>query len=500
MQTQKTLLNRFFEMADKYPQGIAIKQSEKSMSYLELKRWVIAIAGALRECKVCVGDYVAVEVTPSAELIATLLAVQAVGAAYVPLDKKAPIERNQRIISDAKPVMIIGDMDSPNHKGYRCENIYTLLEISTDVSFYDASSLQNVAYIIYTSGTTGKPKGVPITHGNLQALFAVTENFYNFNEKDVVLLYHSYAFDFSVWEIWSVLGYGGKLVIPDEQTKVIPERLAWLIKEEGITLLNQTPTAFSVNADKLCQFKHGELSLRFIIFGGERLNFQTLKKWHKHFGLSSPLLVNMYGITETTVHASWHVINERDLTESVSNIGNVLSGFDYIVRPLSDDSQNNNSGELLLSGSQVTNGYLSNDDNGKFIWLENNGLSRRYYCSGDVVKHNHIGELIYLGRCDQQVKINGYRIEIGEIESVLAQQEDVIDISVIAAHSPMHGHHLICFYTTSVTSERVTEQLRSLAKVALPVYMRPMRYRKIDIMPKTVNGKIDKKSIMHSME
>ncbi|WP_407340022.1 amino acid adenylation domain-containing protein [Dickeya ananatis] len=500
----KTLLECFLDVADRYPERIAVKDCETSATYRVLKERVRSIAAALRYLGVEPGHRVAVELTPSADLIAVLLAVQYAGAAYVPLDKKAPLERNRLIVDDAKPVLTISDSDMPSLYCVDHVSIQTLTSAVASTDFGDHSRLDNTAYIIYTSGTTGKPKGVPITHGNLAALFCATESVFHFGNRDATLLYHSYAFDFSVWEIWSVLGYGGKLVIPAEEIKIVPHTLAELIKEENITLLNQTPTAFSVNAEKLCQFQPEELSLRCIIFGGERLNFQTLKVWSKHFGLRSPMLVNMYGITETTVHTSWHIVNEADLMNPESNIGWVLPHFHYMIRPLGNELSIENGGELLLSGPQVTNGYLNteNDNGNKFIWLETEGVSQRYYCSGDVVKHNPKGELIYLGRCDEQVKINGFRIETGEIESVLAQLEEIDDISVLAAKTDIHGHHLIGFFTSSSAQdeEEIKEKLKSQARLALPVYMRPLRYRRIDVMPKTVNGKIDKKLILHSME
>lgn len=503
MQPRKTMLHRFLDAADRYPNRIAVKDQTASVNYAEMKGLIIRIASGLRELKVVPGDLIAIELLPSVELIASLLAVQYVGAAYVPLDKKAPAERKLLILDDAKPTLIISDRENSVHREVRNVHINTLLTATDSPDIQDISQLENTAYIIYTSGTTGKPKGVPITHGNLEALFFSTASMYKFNEQDTTLLYHSYAFDFSVWEIWLALGYGGKLVIPNDETRISAGFLAQLIKEERVTILNQTPTAFSVNADKLCQFDPSELSLRCIIFGGERLNFQTLSRWSKRFGLKSPMLVNMYGITETTVHASWHIVSDNDLISSDSNIGQILPYFHYIIRPIGEQSIELG-GELLLSGPQVTKGYLNidNSESGKFVWLKSEDISRKYYCSGDIVKHNHDGELIYLGRCDDQVKINGFRIETGEIESVLAKIEEIDEILVLASETETHGHHLICFFTTSVNiqEEEIKEKLKSLAKTSLPIYMRPLRYRRIDIMKKTINGKVDKKSILKSME
>ncbi|PHM62787.1 amino acid adenylation domain-containing protein [Xenorhabdus ishibashii] len=499
---KKTMLSRFFIAAKKYPKKIAIKENQRELSYHGLQNFIINISNELRNRGVKPGDKVAVALSHSVELIATLFAVQCVGAAYIPIDKKAPKERNHLIINDACPVLIINDDSSILHHRCRTENINFMINATPTSMVYDESLSQEIAYIIYTSGTTGYPKGVPITHENLLSLFNATECFYRFNETDTTLLYHSYAFDFSVWEIWSVLAYGGRLVIPDEETRITPYKLAKLVKDEKVTLLNQTPTAFSINSQALAEFRMEELSLRFIIFGGERLNFQTLRNWYQQFGLNSPQLVNMYGITETTIHASWHVVNENDLENFESTIGYLLPGFDYIIRPISNDSVTTESGELLLSGNQVTKGYLNDETKSKdkFIWLEINGIWRRYYCSGDLVSYNERGELVYCGRRDQQVKINGYRIEIGEIESVLARYEKINDISVMASYSEVSSDYLICFFTSSAPAKESIGALTNLAKENLPIYMRPLRYRKIETMPKTINGKIDKKLILNYLE
>jgi amino acid adenylation domain-containing protein len=434
---QNTLLSRFFLVTKEYPQRIAIQDSKRCVTYKELKGWVDSIASALTAQQIGEGDVVAVALTPSAELLATLVAIQAVGAAYIPIDIKAPKKRNLLILNDVSPALVIGSGINPGEDRFLYKDIRQFIAIENSPPVVNRSHENGIAYVIYTSGTTGKPKGVPITHSNLQALFTATEPFFQFRETDVGLLFHSFAFDFSVWEIWSVLGYGGKLIIPSDETRTTPKQLAKLIKEEGVTLLNQTPTAFSVNAEILCTYSPQELALRFVIFGGERLNFQTLRNWHQHFGLKSPRLVNMYGITETTVHASLHIISEDDLNNTESNIGKLLPHFDYIIRPC-EDEPDNFSGELLLSGPQVTHGYLNinNEESGKFIWAENNGKQYRYYCSGDLVRRNNQGELIYMGRRDQQCKINGYRIETGEIESVLADSVKINEICVVATHSP----------------------------------------------------------------
>lgn len=497
-----TQLHLFFAAADRFPLRIAISDTHQDVSYATLRGWIYGIVRALHSAGVSSGDRVAVALPPGAGLIASLLAIQYTGAAYIPLDRNAPRERNNLILDDALPKLVINEDGESSFTNCLVMDINRMLTTPATESA-NAASPSGAAYIIYTSGTTGRPKGVPVTHASLRALFRATESFFRFNEHDSTLLYHSYAFDFSVWEIWSVLAYGGKLVIPDDETRLTPAKLAQLIYNQNITLLNQTPGAFSVNSPWLCRFQKEDLALRFIIFGGERLNFRTLTHWQRHFGLTSPVLVNMYGITETTVHSSWHIISQDDLNKDESVIGELLPGFHYLIRPSDNDTQSGEGGELLLSGPQVTSGYLNqnNESNGKFVDIESNRVFYRYYCTGDIVKHNAAGKLVYLGRCDQQVKINGYRIETGEIESLLARHEAIRDISVIASSSTTHGPHLVCCFTTFPDKDKnVIPELRELAKQSLPVYMRPVYYRWLDIMPKTINGKVDKQSLSLSLE
>lgn len=498
-----TQIALFWAVSWKYPQRVAVKDSNHEISYGELRDWMLRIVQVMKNEGVHAGDRIAIELPPDAGLIASILAVQFIGAAYIPLDRNAPVARNSLILNDSLPRMIINESGHSNFDGFQAKSLYQMLSVSVIAnSLLNAAVPEGTAYIIYTSGTTGNPKGVPITHANLRALFRATETVFKFNKDDSTVLFHSCAFDFSVWEMWSVLAYGGKLVIPDNETRLTPGKLAQLVHDQQITLLNQTPGAFSVNAPRLCQFPKGALALRFVVFGGERLNFQMIRQWQQHFGLTSPLLVNMYGITETTVHSSWHIIRDDDLEHSESIIGKLLPGFDYLIRPLDESNQHSGYGELLLCGPQVTPGYLNqnNETNGKFIFVKKNNITERYYCTGDLVQDNFAGALFYMGRCDQQVKINGYRIEIGEIESVLARHESIIDISVITSHSEILGHHLVCCFASSDNKTAVIEQLHKLAKESLPFYMRPVRYRGFDSIPKTINGKIDKQHLKLSVE
>ncbi|SDR81481.1 amino acid adenylation domain-containing protein [Pseudomonas trivialis] len=494
---ESLVIERFFNIAATSPDTLAAKDSVCELSYGQLARLVKQLACGLRERGVMSSDFVAVEMTPSVDLIAVLLAVQLCGAAYVPLDKSAPVQRNTAILCDCNPRLIVGEPDSSLRDEKTFIPASQLVQPDTDGYAFAAVGSHQRAYVIYTSGTTGRPKGVPITHGNVAALFEGTQPVFQFNHADIVVLYHSYAFDFSVWEISSALGFGGKLLIPTTEIKLSPDRFAAFIKTEQVTVLNQTPSAFAINAESLVKLPVDELALRFIIFGGERLNPSTLRNWFSVFGDSRPALVNMYGITEVTVHATLHILTQKESLEPSSVIGKPLPGFSYQVLK---ESPNTVGGELILSGPQVADGYLNRPELTAERFIMREGYHERFYRSGDLVDVADNGDLIYIGRADQQVKINGYRIELGDIESTFEQVADVLEVCVLPFKDAEWGDYLFCCFSSSSDEASTVKQLKQRARKTLPGYMHPLRYKKIPVFPKTVNGKVDKRVIKNNLE
>lgn len=491
------IIERFFSVVATAPNASAVKDSVCELTYGQLAARVRQLACGLRARGVMRSDFIAVEMAPSTDLIAVLLAVQLCGAAYIPLDKSAPMQRNVAILSDANPKLIIGESDS----SLRQEETFTpasqLIYADPDGFTFEPIARDQRAYVIYTSGTTGRPKGVPITHGNVAALFEGTQPMFEFSNEDIIVLYHSYAFDFSVWEIWSALGFGGKLLIPTLDVRLSPDQFADFIRSEQVTILNQTPSAFAINAVSLARVPAEELALRCIVFGGERLNPGRLQTWFDVFGDARPRLINMYGITEVTVHATVHVVTRQEAAQGTSNIGRPLPGFSYwLHREIPGATE----GELILGGPQVAEGYLNRQalTADKFITPE--GGTETYYRSGDLVEQADNGDLLYIGRIDQQVKINGYRVELGDIESALGQVVDVLEVCVLAFNDAQWGDYLFCCFSSGQNEADTIQQLKKQARAVLPGYMHPLRYKKVPVFPKTVNGKIDKHIIYSTLE
>ncbi len=293
----------------------------------------------------------------------------------------------------------------------------------------------HLAYVIYTSGSTGRPKGAQLTHRNVVRLLGGTQEWFNFNERDVWTLFHSFAFDFSVWEIFGALVYGGRLVVVPHEVSRSPEDFLQLLKVEQVTVLNQTPSAFRQLMQVPGLYDTQDLALRAVIFGGEALDVRSLRPWLEHFGEEQPRLINMYGITETTVHVTYRPITLADTSQSRSPIGESMA--DLGLRVLDAQLQLapvGVPGELYVAGEGLARGYLGRAalTSERFIADPYGASGARLYRTGDQVRWTADGQLEYLGRIDQQVKIRGFRIELGEIEAQLLAQPEVREAVVIA--------------------------------------------------------------------
>ncbi|HEX7242481.1 MAG TPA: amino acid adenylation domain-containing protein, partial [Longimicrobiaceae bacterium] len=353
---------------------------------------------------------------------------------------------------------------------------------------------ESLAYVIYTSGSTGRPKGVLVTHANVVRLFRATEAWFGFGADDVWTLFHSYAFDFSVWEIWGALLYGGMLVVVPYLTSRSPEAFHRLLVEEGVTVLNQTPSAFRqlIAAEAS---EAGELALRLVVFGGEALELESLRPWMERHGEERPRLVNMYGITETTVHVTYRRITGADLEAGRGSvIGCAIPDLRiYLLDAHGEPVPVGVAGEMYVGGAGVGRGYLNREELTRERFLADPfRAGERVYRSGDLARYRADGELEYLGRADQQVKVRGFRIEPGEIEAVLGRHPAVREaVAVVREDAP--GDRRIVAYVTGADS--AAAELRAHASAHLPEYMVPSAFVVLETLPLTPNGKVDRKAL-----
>jgi amino acid adenylation domain-containing protein len=509
---EAALSARFRDVADRFPESVAVEFGDKRMTYAELAAAVSRVATHLRlTWAIGPGDRVALCVEPSIESVVCILAIVSCGAAYVPLDVAGPARRNRLIIEDCAPNLLIGDIGDigdTNDMGdvglgvpvLPADAVRGIRRQSAMPGPLDVQAgIDDICYVIYTSGTTGTPKGVPISHRNVSALFTATAGLFDFREDDVWLLYHSIAFDFSVWELWGPLLHGACLVVVDRWTKLSPERCAAMVVDRAVTVLNQTPTAFAMLSAAILDsgVEPGRLGLRYVVFGGERLATPGLRPWADRFGLDAPELINMYGLTEATVHTTFHRVTPMDLTSTRSPIGHPLPGF--VARVIDDRGQPGSRGELMVAGPQVAAGYLNRPE----LTVQRFGpdplglVPTTFYRTGDLVELS-AGVLVYAGRSDQQVKIRGHRIELGEVATAVMAVPGVSETCVVLLDS---GEPLLaCAYTTRDGSSLTQRELRRELRDRIPQYMLPSQFRLFGRLPLTINGKVDPAAVRKEME
>ena len=498
-------LHRRFEVqAAKTPEAAALEFEGARLTYGELNARANRLAHLLRDSGVGPEVFVPLYLSRGFDLIVAILAVLKAGGAYVPLDPRYPRDRIAFMLEDCGASLVVTQQSLAD----RLPNgVAKILSLDADADAIARQSPENpdlrnsvdsAAYVIYTSGSTGEPKGVVVTHANVDRLLTQTEPWYGFGERDVWSLFHSCAFDFSVWEIWGALRYGGRLVVVPYWVSRSPEAFEDLLSRTGVTVLNQTPSAFRqlLEADRVAP---KPLALRLVIFGGEALEPELLRPWLDVHGEEDPRLVNMYGITETTVHVTYHPVTRRDLEQPwASVIGRPIPDLKlYVLDSASNLCPIGVPGELFVGGSGVARGYWNRPKLTTARFLEDpfsHEPGSRLYRTGDRVRYRPDGELEYLGRLDHQVKIRGFRIELGEIETALARCPGVEEVVVVPSAGP-DGERLIACLRLAPVSDAVLlspRELRACLSLRLPDPMIPSAFVWLREFPRLPNGKIDR--------
>ncbi|WP_264312050.1 non-ribosomal peptide synthase/polyketide synthase [Pseudomonas putida] len=495
------------------PNAPALAFGELTMSYGELNRRANRLAHKLRELGVGPDVLVGIAMERGLEMVIGLLGILKAGGAYVPLDPGYPSERLAYMFEDSAIELLLTQAHLadalPVPVGVQC------LDIVADpfAGYSDANPAialtpDNLAYVIYTSGSTGKPKGTLLPHGNVVRLFAATHDWFAFDASDVWTVFHSYAFDFSVWELFGALVYGAKAVIVAKDVARDFDAFHALLVREQVTVLNQTPSAFKQLMPIACErATAGQgLALRHVVFGGEALEVASLKPWFEVFGDSQPRLINMYGITETTVHVTYRPITLEDLHKgATSPIGEVIPDLSwYLLDAALNPAVPGGHGELVIGEAGLARGYhgragLTAE---RFVPNPFGAHGGRLYRSGDLARYRTDGVIEYMGRIDHQVKIRGFRIELGEIEACLLNQQAVRQVAVLAQDGPS-GQQLVGYVVpadvavlASVEAQAVLrETLRAALKADLPDYMVPAHLLLLATLPLTVNGKLDRKAL-----
>ena len=500
----------FEAQAARDPEAIALvfepdTRERVRLSYGQLNARANQLAHELRRRGVGPDVLVGISIERSLELFVAVLAILKAGGAYVPLDPGYPQERLEFMLHDTRTPLLLtqeslrGRLSMPADRTIFLDTDWPVIARQPQTNPGVTVAADNLAYVIYTSGSTGQPKGVLISHRQITRLFSATESWFHFGPQDVWTLFHSEAFDFSVWEIWGALLYGGRLVIVPYLVSRSPEAFYDLLQAEQVTVLNQTPSAFRQLTQAVVSRPQSSLALRYVIFGGEALELQALQPWLDRFGDAQPQLVNMYGITETTVHVTYRPIHAADLTTTPgSMIGLPIPDLQlYVLDHAGQPTPVGVPGELYVGGAGVARGYLNRPALTAERFLPDpftQTPGARLYKTGDQARLLPNGDLQYLGRIDQQVKLRGFRIELGEIEAVLRQHPQIRD-AVVVAREDGADKQLIAYVVPDAQQPAEPQALQDFLKTRLPVYMLPSRLVTLDSFPLTANGKLDRRAL-----
>ncbi|AIO93805.1 non-ribosomal peptide synthetase [Burkholderia pseudomallei] len=542
-------IHQLFEaQVDRKPEAIALTFEGQRLSYAELNARANRLAHYLQGRGVGPGRLVALCAERGIEMVVGLLAILKAGGAYVPLDPAYASDRLRGIVEDSQPALVLADAVGRAALG-ELDGALPVIDLETDALRWRempatnpevaSQHVHHLAYVIYTSGSTGRPKGVMVEHAQVVRLFGATQAWFGFDERDVWTLFHSYGFDFSVWEMWGALLHGGRLVIVPTEVTRTPSAFFALLCAEGVTVLNQTPSAFQalMSAQEEREEAAGNIEranvvahrLRYVIFGGEALEPRTLASWYARHGERTQL-VNMYGITETTVHVTYYALRAEDAMRlGASPIGVRIPDLQlYVLDARREPVPMGVTGELYVGGAGVARGYLNRPELTRERFIDDPFVAGgRLYKTGDLARWRTDGSLEYLGRNDFQVKIRGFRIELGEIEAQLAKVAGVREVVVLArdsaaevrdsatehatpnALSPSPETSTATAAATATATATATEKrlvayytgdadvaaLRAQAAQHLPSYMVPSAYVRLDAWPLTPNGKLDRRAL-----
>lgn len=495
---------RFADWARRTPSTVAVFDQGRSITYQELDEWATHVARRMRAAGTTRGDLVGVAAPCGIELVVGIIAVFKAGGAYLPLDPSYPTERLHLLVRDSgvDTVLLASAVEDQVDIGRATPVLIDRSGPPSDPATggepLPAGGLDDLAYVIYTSGSTGTPNGVMVTQRNIARLFDSTHHWFGFGPQDVWTLFHSYAFDFSVWELWGALAYGGTLVTVPHELSRSPQLFRQLVGTHGVTVLNQTPSAFYqfIEADRLTR-STDPLALRYVIFGGEALNFASLRPWFERHGDERPRLVNMYGITETTVHVTYREITRQDAErEGVSLIGEPIP--DLSLHVLDEDLEpvpTGTVGELYVGGAGVSLGYLNRPALTRQRFLPDPFRhSSTIYKTGDLVARRAEGDYEYHGRADDQVQLHGFRVELGEVEAALARHPDVTSAVATVVGERNADRRLVAYVVPRSTA--VTEQaLRQWTASQLAEHTVPSAFVMLDGLPLTPNGKVDRAAL-----
>ncbi|WP_420954369.1 bacitracin non-ribosomal peptide synthetase BacA [Bacillus haynesii] len=488
----KTLHELFEEQAMKTPDHTALVFGVQRMTYRELNEKANQTARLLREKGIGRGSIAAIIADRSFEMIIGIIGILKAGGAYLPIDPETPKDRIAFMLSDTKAAVLLTQGKAAD--GIDCEADMIHLDKGASDGFSkeplgSVNDSGDTAYIIYTSGSTGTPKGVVTPHYSVIRVVQNT-NYIDITEDDVILQLSNYSFDGSVFDIFGALLNGASLVMIEKEALLNINRLGSAINDEKVSVMFITTALFNMIADIHVDCLS---NLRKILFGGERASIPHVRKVLDHVGRDK--LIHVYGPTESTVYATYYFINEIDDEAETIPIGSPLANTSVLIM---DEAGKllpiGVPGELCIAGDGLSKGYLNREELTAEKFIPHPFVAgERLYKTGDLAKWLPDGNIEFIGRIDHQVKIRGFRIELGEIESRLEMHEDINE-TIVTVREDEENRPYICAYMTA-KREIPVEELRGFLEEKLPDYMIPAYFVKLDKLPLTKNGKVDRKAL-----
>jgi len=518
----KTIVHLFEEQIEKTLDHIALVESgngivkKRQATYRELNEKSDRLTHHLEKKGVEADTLVGIMAKPSIEMIVGIVGILKAGGAYLPLEPEYPRERILYMLKESGTHILLSENPGEwkSLEGIDSIDLSTVLQSNRPASEPRTPRHyrpDQCCYIIYTSGTTGKPKGVMIEHWNVVRLMVNDRFQFDFNDRDVWTLFHSFCFDFSVWEMYGALLFGGRLVVLPRMTARNPRRYLEILAAQKVTVLNQTPSAFNNLLQEELKIQEKQLNLRYVIFGGEALKPAKLKEWQRKYPETK--LVNMFGITETCVHVTYKEIGAVEIQEKSSNIGKPIPTLGtYVMDPGQRLMPPGAPGELYVGGDGVARGYLNRPELTALRFVDSSPSKvadnapgdtpsipyRVLYRTGDQAQLTSDGDLVYRGRLDHQVQLRGFRIELEEIENRLLEYPPVKE-AVVLDRTDGASEVYLCAYIVSHhgtdANELTPRELREFIAGQLPDYMIPSYFVGLGKIPVTRNGKIDRSAL-----
>lgn len=500
---EKHIVELFVEQANKHPQKNAIESLDGTITYDEMRKYIERLSYQLKQKGVGKNSHVAILTNRSIETVLSIFSIIRLGASYVPIETDYPNERMHYMIQDSNSKLLLA-----------AKSIETVPEVSIDVMIIDKEILKDETlpvyeelpdkdspcYVIYTSGTTGRPKGVEIYNEGLVNLCCWFQRITKITEESKIILLNPFGFDASVKNIFTPFMTGATLVLGPEilyDTKKVLD----ITKDYGVSHLNCVPSLFYalLDHDKENQLMHLK-DVKYVIVGGEALQAKPLLDWAQSDMQAK--IVNVYGPTECTSVTTAYVVSKEEVLQNASiPIGKPIDNkLVYVLNKNQKLCPEGVEGELYISGVGTATKYLSAPEGYEEAFQTNLFENTQImYKTGDIVKWNEKGLLEFSGRKDGQVKINGHRVELSEIESILAQCTGVKE-SIVLLRKDKNGKEFVVAFVVSDVEETTEQTIKDFANQYIPSYMIPSQIKVLKQFPHTFNGKTDKRALLALLE